>query len=86
MAKQAQDTFVAQMDDGSDQLITKGQVVSDSHELVKRDRKGAGILFRDLDLGDADESPAKSEPAKAAPAAATAKAAVKPAGAAGKST
>jgi hypothetical protein len=54
MAKMAQDTFVAQLDDGSDMLIVKGQILSDKHELVKRDANGAGSLFRTLDLGDDD--------------------------------
>lgn len=62
---QAMDTFVATMQDGSDQLVTKGQVLPFGHELVKRDREGAGLLFRPLDLGGEDEpAPAKSEPAE----------------------
>jgi hypothetical protein len=77
---QATDTFVATMKDGSDQLVTKGQVLPFGHELVKRDREGTGTLFRPLDLGGEDEpAPAKSEakadpPAKAAPVKAAGKA------------
>jgi hypothetical protein len=66
---QATDTFVATMEDGSDHLVTKGQVLPFGHPLVKRDRDGSGTLFRPLDLGaedEPDEEP-KSEPeAKAA--------------------
>lgn len=92
MAHQAQDTFVAQMPDGSDHFVTKGDVLGDNHPLVKRDRErdGGGVLFKPLDVGD-DAPPAKSAPAKApaAKAAPPAKADVKVAGnvkAAGKVT
>jgi hypothetical protein len=71
MAKQATDTFVAVLKDGSDRLVTKGEVFPNDHELVKRDAKGTGALFRDLDLGDADVpksvSEAKAEPPAEAP-------------------
>lgn len=59
MAMQAQDTFIAVMDDGTEQLVTKGQVLPDGHELVKRDVKGSGLLFRALDLGDDDKAAPK---------------------------
>jgi hypothetical protein len=63
---QATDTFVATMNDGSDQLVTKGQVLPFGHELVRRDREGSGSLFRPLDLGGEDEAEEpKSEPAEA---------------------
>ena len=65
MAHQAQDTFVATLDDGSEQLITKGQLLADRHELVVRDQKGSKTLFRPLDI-DGDDAPAKSD-AKADP-------------------
>jgi len=65
MPQQAQDTFVAQLGDGSDRLVTKGEVFSDSHELVKRDQDGSGVLFRPLDLGDDDAKPPAKSPAKA---------------------
>jgi hypothetical protein len=83
VAHQAQDTFVAQMPDGSDHFVTKGDVLGDNHPLVKRDRDAGGVLFRPLDVGDDDEKPpAKSAPAKApaAKAVAAAKADVKAAG------
>lgn len=75
MAQQAQDTFVAELKDGTIRRVTKGEVLPDRHELVKRDQDGAGTLFRRLDLGE-DEPPAKSGPAKAETKAAP----VKPAG------
>lgn len=65
MAMQAQDTFVAVLDDGTERFVAKGDVLPDGHELVKRDRKGSGLLFKPLDLGDEDEAPkstAKAEP------------------------
>ena len=65
MAQQSQDTFVAQLADGSDFLVTKGQVLADGHELVKRDQAGSGVLFRPLDLGDDDAKPPAKSPAKA---------------------
>lgn len=67
MAMQAQDTFVAVLDDGSERFVAKGEVLADGHELVKRDQRGSGMLFRPLDLGDEDEkAPAKSGPVAAA--------------------
>ena len=56
MAHQAQDTFVAVLDDGTERLVTRGEVLADSHELVKRDAKGGAGLFRPLDI-DGDEPP-----------------------------
>lgn len=59
MAKQARETFVAELADGTIRRVTAGEVLPNSHELVKRDmdpEKGAGNLFRDLDLGE-DEAP-----------------------------
>ena len=73
MAMQAQDTFVAVLNDGTERLVAKGEVLPDSHELVKRDAKGAGLLFRPLDLGE--EPPKAAPPAPKAAAAASAKAA-----------
>lgn len=73
MAMQAQDTFIAVLADGTERLIAKGQVLPDGHELVKRDAKGAGVLFRPLDLGEDDagaKPPAKPAPKSAARAAA----------------
>jgi hypothetical protein len=56
MAQQAMDTFMAVLKDGSQRLVTKGEVLPDGHELVKRDQDGGGQLFRKLDLGE--EKPA----------------------------
>lgn len=70
MAQQAQDTFVAELDDGTIRRVTKGEVLADRHELVKRDQAGAGVLFKPLDLGEDEKPPAKSASrasAKAAP-------------------
>jgi hypothetical protein len=67
MAHQAQDTFTADLKDGTQVRVTRGEVLSDRHELVQRDRDAAdaavkaGIdrvsLFAPLDLDD-DEPPA----------------------------
>jgi hypothetical protein len=70
MAQQAMDTFVAVMDDGSERLVTRGEMLPDSHELVKRDAKGGGQLFRPVNIDGDDVPPAKSTPAKAGPPAA----------------
>jgi hypothetical protein len=59
MAKQAMDTFVAMLDDGSQRFVTKGEVFPDKHELVKRDAANSGTLFRDLDLGDEEPPPVR---------------------------
>jgi hypothetical protein len=61
MAQQAQDTFVAVLGDGTERLVTKGEMLPDSHELVKRDAKGSGALFRPLNI-DGDETPGKPAP------------------------
>lgn len=60
MARQAQDTFVAVLDDGTERLVTKGEVLPDNHELVRRDAKGTGGLFKPLDLDDDQQKPATS--------------------------
>jgi hypothetical protein len=62
MAQQAQDTFVAVLDDGTERLVTKGEVLPDSHELVKRDAKGSGTLFRALNVDGDEAKPAKKGP------------------------
>lgn len=54
--KQAQDTFIAVLGDGTERFVAKGEVFPDGHELVKRDQAGTGQLFRDLDLGE-EEAP-----------------------------
>jgi hypothetical protein len=71
MAQQAQDTFVGVLGDGSERTVTRGDVLADSHELVKRDlaaskdNPGRSPLFRPLDI-DGDEPAAKASKAKAA--------------------
>jgi hypothetical protein len=58
MAHQAQDTFVADLDDGTILRVARGEVFPDNHPLVKRDQAGAGVLFKPLDLGEAaDQTP-----------------------------
>jgi hypothetical protein len=57
MAQQAQDTFVAVLKDGTERLVTKGEVLPDSHELVKRDADGSGGLFRALNVDGDDPAP-----------------------------
>ena len=48
MSKQAIDTFTADLKDGSQTLVTKGQVFPNNHPVVKH----APNLFVDLDLDD----------------------------------
>lgn len=45
---QAQETFVADLDDGTSVRVVKGEVLPDKHELVKRDAAGSGMLFKPL--------------------------------------
>jgi hypothetical protein len=60
MAQQAQQTFHAILEDGSRLFVTKGEVFPDGHELVKRD-DGAGVLFKELDLGEGEEKAAAAK-------------------------
>lgn len=70
MAQQAQDTHVAVLDDGTEKLVAKGEVLPDSHELVKRDQAamkanpGRTPLFRPLNI-DGDEPPPVKATSKA---------------------
>jgi hypothetical protein len=52
----AQETFVAEMKDGSSVRVVKGDTFPDGHELVKRDKAATGMLFRPLDTGNSDEA------------------------------
>lgn len=61
MAKQALDTFVAEIN-GNPVCIQKGQVLPDGHAAVKLDG-GRGILFGAFDSGE--EPPKKSAKAAA---------------------
>jgi hypothetical protein len=53
MAKQAMDTFVTVMPDGSERRVVNGEVLPDSHPVVKH----APGLFRDFETGT-EEKPA----------------------------
>jgi len=53
MAKQATDTFVAVLRDGTEQTVTKGQVFVDGHAIVKH----APSLFVDFDSGEDKPAP-----------------------------
>lgn len=67
MAQQAQETFVAELKNGSSLRVAKGEVFPDAHELVKRDQAGSGTLFKPLDLGeDEPAAAAKGRAAKGA--------------------
>ena len=52
MAKQATDTFVAVLSDGTERRVVKGEVYADGHDVVRH----APGLFSDF---GADEKPAK---------------------------
>ena len=68
---QAQDTFVAGLEDGTERLVAKGEPLPETHELVKRDLAAAKdnpertLLFRLLDSGE-PEPVTKSRAARAA--------------------
>ena len=70
---QAQDTFVAGLEDGTERLVVKGEPYPETHELVKRDqdavKKDSGRLplFRLLDPGE-PEPVTKARASKAAKA------------------
>jgi hypothetical protein len=71
----AQDTFVADLKDGTSIRVVKGDVLPEGHELVKRDLDAAAAaakastdrvpLFRPLDSGEEDPVP-KSPAARVA--------------------
>jgi hypothetical protein len=58
MAKQALDTFVTTLPDGSERAVMKGQVLVDGHEIVKH----VPGLFIDFETGE--EAPAKRGPGR----------------------
>ena len=68
---QAQDTFVAGLQDGTEKLVVKGEPYPETHERVKRDldalaeTKDRVPLFRLLDGGE-PEPVTKSRAARAA--------------------
>lgn len=65
----AQDTFTADLADGTVVRVVKGEPYPDSHELVKRDQDAAKVaakagidrlpLFRPLEQSPGEEAPAK---------------------------
>jgi len=55
MAKQATDTFVTTLQDGTEHKVTKGQVFVDGHPIVKH----APGLFVDFDTGEEVKPAAK---------------------------
>jgi hypothetical protein len=57
---QSQDSFVAELGDGSQLRVMKGDLLPAGHELVRRDADCSGTLFRPLDVGDDDAQPARS--------------------------
>ena len=65
----AQETFVAELGDGSSVRVVKGDTFPDGHELVRRDQDGTGTLFRPLDTGDDETAQDTGEGDNARPAA-----------------
>lgn len=63
MAQVAQETFVAELADGSSLHVARGSTWADRHEVVRMDG-GRGHLFKPLDLDEADapKSEAEAEP------------------------
>lgn len=55
MAKQAMDTFTADLADGTQQLVVKGQVLPDGHVAVRH----APGLFVEFDMGEEPAKPAR---------------------------
>lgn len=62
MAKQATDTFVTVMPDGTERMIVRGQVLQDSHEIVRH----VPALFIPFDAGQVEEpeAPVKRGPGR----------------------
>ena len=63
--QQAQDTFVAEMADGSQVRVAKGEFLPEGHELVKRDQACGGQLFKQVYLAE-DEKPQPAPKGRAA--------------------
>jgi len=68
---QAQDTFVAGLADGTERLVSKGEPLPETHELVKRDLAAAAPdrapLFRPLDDGEPPASRPRARAGKDLP-------------------
>lgn len=60
MAQVAQETFVAELADGSSLHVARGSTWADRHEVVRMDG-GRGHLFKPLDIDDAEADAPKSE-------------------------
>lgn len=60
MAKQATDTFVIVLPDGSERTVVKGAVLQDTHEVVKQ----APNLFMEFDTGEPEVTPVKRGPGR----------------------
>lgn len=56
MAKQATDTFVATLKDGTERRVSKGEVFADGHTIVKH----APGLFSEFETGEPVKAPAKA--------------------------
>jgi len=61
MAHQAQETFVAELKDGSTVRVQRGEVFADGHEVVKLDA-GRGLLFKPLDVDEPGDKAPKPAP------------------------
>ena len=58
----AQDTFTAELKDGSSLLVVKGSPWPDRHEVVLKDG-GRGLLFKPLDDGSGQPPEPAAKPA-----------------------
>jgi hypothetical protein len=67
---QAQDTFVAGLEDGTEKLVAKGEAHPENHELVKRDLAASKKdesripLFRAMDDGEPPAAPKSRAPSR----------------------
>ena len=59
MAKQATDTFVATLTDGTEHLVTRGAVFPDGHAIVRH----APALFNEFDTGPEEKPASRSRKA-----------------------
>lgn len=73
MMYEAQDTFIATMEDGTERFVRKGEALAGNHELVRRDLAASEDdasrlpLFRPMDTGE--ERPEAKQPRFSAAAA-----------------
>ena len=59
----AQEAFSADLESGAAVAVGKGEVLPDSHELVKRDAAGAGLLFKPMAGQEEEPEPEPEAPA-----------------------